>query len=276
MLDQQLACHGLVSTVGATYGRRDAALRKAMKTELDKRHSGGKLVSIMLPNGSEYHIQPRQLDQPMPRPDNQLKILSPFDNAVIQRKRLIDLFSFDYQLECYVPAPKRKYGYLALPLLYKGQFVGRMDCKAHRAEKVLEVKGVFFEEKCATPAVSAALAAALRDFAKFGQLYLNEGSWEGEQIVPRDWVAQSHTPDAPHLMPNSGELSSNEWGYGYQWWVPGDPITDFTAHGIFNQFIYVDPESNVVIAKTSSNHRFRSEREYSKACLLYTSDAADE
>ena len=38
-----------------------------------------------------------------------------------------------------------------------------------------------------------------------------------------------------------------------------DPITDFTAHGIFNQFIYVDPESNVVIAKTSSNHRFRSE-----------------
>ncbi len=167
MLDQQLASHGLVSTVGATYGRRDAALRKAMKTELGKRHSSGGLVSITLPNGSEYHIQPQQLDQPMPRLDNQLKILSPFDNAVIQRKRLIDLFSFDYQLECYVPAPKRRYGYLALPLLYKGQFVGRMDCKAHRAEKVLEVKGVFFEKNCATPAVSAALAAALPDFAKF-------------------------------------------------------------------------------------------------------------
>ena len=64
-------------------------------------------------------------------------------------------------------SPKRKYGYLALPLLYKGVFVGRMDCKAHRAEKVLEVKGVFFEKNCATPAVSAALAAALPDFAKF-------------------------------------------------------------------------------------------------------------
>jgi uncharacterized protein YcaQ len=167
MLDQQLACHGLVSTVGATYGRRDAALRKAMKTELDKRHSTGELISVTLPNGSEYHTQPQQLDQPMPRLDNQLKILSPFDNAVIQRKRLIDLFSFDYQLECYVPEPKRKYGYLALPLLYKGEFVGRIDCKAHRAEKVLEVKGAFFEENCTTPAVSAALAAALPDFAKF-------------------------------------------------------------------------------------------------------------
>jgi len=167
MLDQQLACHGLVSTVGATYGRRDAALRKAMKTELDKRHSTEELILVRLPNGSEYHTQPQQLDQPMPRLDNQLKILSPFDNAVIQRKRLIDLFSFDYQLECYVPEPKRNYGYLALPLLYKGEFVGRMDCKAHRAEKVLEVKGAFFEESCASPAVSTALAAALPAFAKF-------------------------------------------------------------------------------------------------------------
>ena len=111
------------------------------------------------------------------------------------------------------------------------------------------------------------LNATLRDYAKFGYLYLNNGSWMGEQIVPRQWVIDSHTPDAPHLMPDAGdnELSSNEWGYGYQWWVPGDPITDFTAHGIFNQFIYINPVSNVVIAKTSSNHRFRSEREYSKA-----------
>ena len=114
------------------------------------------------------------------------------------------------------------------------------------------------------------LNATLRDYAKFGYLYLNNGSWMGEQIVPRQWVIDSHTPDAPHLMPDAGEkdLSSNEWGYGYQWWVPGNPITDYTAHGIFNQFIYVDPESNVVIAKTSSNHRFRSEREYSKAAHI--------
>ena len=112
------------------------------------------------------------------------------------------------------------------------------------------------------------LNATLRDYAKFGQLYLNRGSWLGEQIVPQSWIDDSTTPDAPHLMPNAGDLSSNEWGYGYQWWIPGDPLTDYTAHGIFNQFIYVDPISNVVIAKTSSNHRFRSEREYSKAAHI--------
>ena len=109
------------------------------------------------------------------------------------------------------------------------------------------------------------LNATLRDYAKFGQLYLNNGNWLGEQIIPEAWVKSSHTPDSPHLMPNAGELSSNEWGYGYQWWVPGNPMDDYTAHGIFNQFIYIDPKSNVVIAKTSSNHRFRSEKEYSKA-----------
>ena len=65
----------------------------------------------------------------MKRLDNQLKILSPFDNAVIQRKRLIDLFSFDYQLNATYQSPSVGYGYLALPLLYQGKFVGRMDCR---------------------------------------------------------------------------------------------------------------------------------------------------
>ena len=167
MLDQQLACHGLVSAVGATYGRRDAALRQAMKAELAQRLAAGTLVTVTLPNNSLYYIEPQHLEQPMPRLDNRLKILSPFDNAVIQRKRLIDLFAFDYQLECYVPAPKRRYGYLALPLLYKDNFVGRMDCKAHRADTVLEIKGLFFESGHDTPEVHAALDEALPDFAGF-------------------------------------------------------------------------------------------------------------
>ena len=167
MLDDQLRCHGLVSAVGATYGRRDAQLRRAMKSELDQRLAEGRLTTLTLPNGSAYCIEPYQLDQPLPHLNNQLKILSPFDNAVIQRKRLLDLFDFDYQLECYVPAPKRVYGYLALPLVFQGQFVGRIDCKAHRSDKTLELKGVFFEDDCATSAVCDALAAALPNFAAF-------------------------------------------------------------------------------------------------------------
>jgi CubicO group peptidase (beta-lactamase class C family) len=108
------------------------------------------------------------------------------------------------------------------------------------------------------------LNATLRDYAKFGQLYLNNGQWNNEQIVPEDWVHASHKPDGPHLQPGENDLSSNTWGYGYQWWIPGFPSTDYLAAGIYNQYIYIDPITNVVIAKTSSNYKFNQEREYSK------------
>jgi len=109
------------------------------------------------------------------------------------------------------------------------------------------------------------LNATLRDYAKFGELYLNRGMWNSEQVVPASWVDASHTTDGPHLKPGESELSSSPWGYGLQWWVPGFPDTDYTASGVYNQYIYIDPLTNVVIAKTSSNHRYTSEKEYSKA-----------
>jgi CubicO group peptidase (beta-lactamase class C family) len=109
------------------------------------------------------------------------------------------------------------------------------------------------------------LNATLRDYAKFGLLYANGGKWNDEMVIPSDWVDASHETDAPHLIPGEHELSSSPWGYGLQWWVPGFPDTDFTASGIYNQYIYIDPIKNIVIAKTSSNHRFTAEKEYSKA-----------
>jgi uncharacterized protein YcaQ len=73
-------------------------------------------------------------------------ILSPFDNSVIQRERLKVLFQFAYQIECYVPTAKCKYGYFSLPLLFRGEFVGRMDCKAHRKIRHLDIKLLHFEQ----------------------------------------------------------------------------------------------------------------------------------
>lgn len=109
------------------------------------------------------------------------------------------------------------------------------------------------------------LNATLRDYAKFGQLYLNDGNWMGEQVVPAEWVRASYNTDGRHLKPGEHDMSSSPWGYGLQWWVPGFPDTDYTAAGVYNQYIYIDPLTNVVVAKTSSNHRYTAEKEYSKA-----------
>jgi CubicO group peptidase (beta-lactamase class C family) len=99
------------------------------------------------------------------------------------------------------------------------------------------------------------LNATLRDFAKLGRLYMNGGLWNGTQIVPSEWVHASVTPDAPHLMPGKRASSDSTWGYGYQWWVP-DGSGAFSAVGIYNQFVYVNPALHLVIAKTSANHNY--------------------
>jgi len=97
-------------------------------------------------------------------------ILSPFDPLVSDRLRTQQLFGFDYQLECYLPASKRKYGYFTLPLLHNGSLVGRMDAKAHRKEKRLEVVKLFLEEGVRPEdALLVGLAKTLRAYA----------SWQG-------------------------------------------------------------------------------------------------
>ena len=96
-----------------------------------------------------------------------IHFLSPFDNLVINRRRLKDLFGFDYQLECYVPASKRKHGYFCLPILYGDEFIGRMDCKAQRKEGVLQVYRLTLEPGIRqSPALQCAMTTALDDYAR--------------------------------------------------------------------------------------------------------------
>lgn len=72
-------------------------------------------------------------------------LLSPFDPLVSDRARALDLFGFDYRIECYTPAAKRRYGYFTLPILYDNALVGRLDAKAHRQAKRFEVRDLYLE-----------------------------------------------------------------------------------------------------------------------------------
>ncbi len=145
MVNQQLRCHGVVSLKGLTYLRRNTALRNAVKSLVNERLAQGTLEQIQLSSGDVYFIETGALERRLPNLSNRLQILSPFDNSVIQRDRLKHLFQYDYQIECYVPEAKRKYGYFSLPLLFRGEFIGRMDCKAHRKIRLLEIKSLHLE-----------------------------------------------------------------------------------------------------------------------------------
>lgn len=93
-------------------------------------------------------------------------LLSPFDPLVWDRARARAAFGFDYRLECYTPAPRRRYGYFTLPILRRGALVGRLDAKAHRKEGVFEVKSVHLERGVAAgEELVGDVAAAIRECA---------------------------------------------------------------------------------------------------------------
>jgi uncharacterized protein YcaQ len=93
-------------------------------------------------------------------------LLSPFDPSVWDRARALALFGFDYRIECYTPAPKRRYGYFTLPILRRGALIGRLDPKAHRKEGRFEVKALHLEPGVQiTDRLVADVAEALRECA---------------------------------------------------------------------------------------------------------------
>lgn len=96
-------------------------------------------------------------------------ILSPFDNLNVFRHRLRDFFDFDYQIECFVPEPKRKFGYFSLPVLVGDTFVARMDSKADRKNKTLIVHNLHFEPTKLTKPMLAQISGAIQKFADFNQ-----------------------------------------------------------------------------------------------------------
>lgn len=93
-------------------------------------------------------------------------LLSPFDPVVWDRNRLLAMFGMDYKIEVYTPEAKRKYGYFSLPILHGNRMVGRLDPKAHRAEKRFEVKAIHLEPGVVIDdGLVNGLAGAIRDFA---------------------------------------------------------------------------------------------------------------
>jgi len=140
-----------------------------VKKELDRMVTAGEIREVViegLTHGPLYILrdQPAQVDL-----KGDAFILSPFDILNVFRHRLKDFFDFDYQIECFVPAAKRKYGYFSLPVLVGNTFVARMDVKADRKNKILLVHNLHFEDIEISAAMFDKIAEALKAFVHFNQ-----------------------------------------------------------------------------------------------------------
>lgn len=115
-----------------------------------------------------WRVDPAQLGQPF---SGRAALLSPFDRLIHDRKRTVEIFAFDYQLEMYKPAAKRRWGYFALPILYGDRLVGKLDATADRGAGVLRVDAIHQDEPF-TRAMTAAVDHEIEDLALWLELDL--------------------------------------------------------------------------------------------------------
>jgi uncharacterized protein YcaQ len=158
-----------VMTRREIYGHIADLGRAAIDAALAALTAEGEVVPVAIKGlaDAEYFVSREALAW-RPGTRRRLHILSPFDNAVIQRDRVKGLFGVDYALECYVPAARRRFGYFALPVLWGDDFAAQLDAKAERKAGRLVVKNVALTEGFKTSAEFLdALAAKLVDFARF-------------------------------------------------------------------------------------------------------------
>ena len=123
------------------------------------------------------------------------------------------------------------------------------------AEKLIGPLGLDHSPLYLTDGVGVAfvlggLNITTRDYARFGQMILQNGRWQGQQIVPADWIAASTQASAP--------TKPGRIGYGYQWWIPvGATEGQFMGRGIYGQYLYIDQQAGVVIVTTAADRQFR-------------------
>jgi CubicO group peptidase (beta-lactamase class C family) len=123
------------------------------------------------------------------------------------------------------------------------------------SEKIMVPLGLEHEPYYVTDGAGVAfvlggLNLTTRDYARFGQMILQDGEWQGRQVVPADWIRESTVASAP--------TEPGRTGYGYQWWMPADATEgEFFGRGIYGQYLYIDRQKGVVIVVTAADRGFR-------------------
>ena len=146
LIERALIAHGFMNINEIVYLRK--GIKSTVNSELKALLNSGNIVEIKVEGvDTVYFANQQKLMESLETTvkPHQVHLLSPFDNLVIQRKRLNDLFGFDYIIECYVTENKRQYGYYCIPVLYGDKLVARFDAKADRKSGEFKIKKIWYE-----------------------------------------------------------------------------------------------------------------------------------
>lgn len=126
----------------------------------------------------------------------------------------------------------------------------------------LEMAPIYLTDGYGVAFVLGGLNMPTRDYARLGQMVLQEGAWQGQQIVSAQWLAESTAASAPTAP--GGEQ------YGYQWWLPHDAREgEVFARGVYGQYIYIDRTRGVVIASNATDRAFREEGAHASNIAMF-------
>lgn len=149
---------------------------KASHDELQRLEAEGLAIPVTVPDVKgpvwlDAALAPRLLELRAGRGKPTLTtLLSPFDNLIWNRARDEQLFDIDLRIEFYTPGPKRVYGYYSLPILHRGDVVGRLDAVVDRRNRLLTVRNIHLEPATRpSPGLATAIAGSLWDLATFLQ-----------------------------------------------------------------------------------------------------------
>ncbi|MEL7122041.1 MAG: crosslink repair DNA glycosylase YcaQ family protein [Bacteroidota bacterium] len=141
-----LRAYGFTTIKQITHLKTGQEIRNNVKQVLQGMLEEKTIQQIDIDDLPTIYAQNDLLDSSRRRSDAKVRLLSPFDNAIIHRDRVKQIYNYDYRLESYIPKPKREFGYFCLPILFKGKFVGRVDCKAHRKNGQFELINLYIED----------------------------------------------------------------------------------------------------------------------------------
>lgn len=149
--------------------------KRGMATRLERLAAEGELLRVRVPELGDdpVYVHPDHAALLQRAVASELQsdvttLLSSFDPVVWHRARAQELFGFEYRIEVYTPAPKRRYGYFTLPILHRGALVGRLCPKAHREDGIFEIRQLHLEPGVPlTERLATELARALRACAEW-------------------------------------------------------------------------------------------------------------